>query len=153
MGISQAWVEGGGAARLGGLRGGLDRLALVLVESRSHRVICLVAGIWLLNGFDLALTLIAHHQGILQEQNPLASEMLERGTGWVTLYKVGLVLLGSAPLLYFRRARIAELGALVVLLAYATLAMHWSACYQMYTLVHTHGFTNVAAGGTLPTWP
>ncbi len=141
MGVSLPSTEGVAPARVNPLRQRLDRLAACLVESRSHRVICLVAGIWLLNAFDLALTLLAHQQGMLQEQNPLADGLLQRGAWWVALYKIGLVGLGSLPFLRFRTARIAELGALVVLIAYATLAMHWSTCYRIYTLTHMHRFT------------
>ncbi len=43
-----------------------------VAEARSHRVICLVLGIWLLNGFDLAFTILSHEQGVLHEENPVA---------------------------------------------------------------------------------
>lgn len=119
----------------------LERLAEWLVDSRSHRVICLVVGIWLLNAFDLVLTILAHQQGLLHEQNPLARELLRSGPLSLSLYKIGLVLLGSFPLIRYRTARITELGALVVLVAYSTLAVHWSACYQLYCLTATHNFT------------
>lgn len=103
-----------------------------LADARSHRVICLVAGIWILNAFDLALTLLSHEQGMLQEQNPVARHMLSNGVASIILYKTGLVCIGSYPILRFRRARITELGAIVVLIAYATLAVRWSACYDIY---------------------
>lgn len=108
------------------------------VDARSHRVICLVAGIWLINGFDLALTIMAHQQGLLSELNPLARRLLSDGPLWITLYKVGLVLIGTYPLIRFRTTRIAEMGALCVLLAYALLAVHWNTCYELYTLSLTN---------------
>ncbi len=40
--------------------------------SRSHRVICVLAGLWLINLFDLMLTVLAHTQGVLDESNPVA---------------------------------------------------------------------------------
>lgn len=108
------------------------RLMDWVVEARSHRVICLVVGIWLLNAFDLAFTLLSHEQGLLHEQNPLARRMLDNGTASVVLYKVGLVLIGTYPLIKFRSMRIAELASLVIILTYATLAIRWSTCYDLY---------------------
>jgi len=105
-----------------------------MASSRAHRVLCLIVGIWLLNGFDLTLTILAHQNGLLHEQNPFARQFLEQGALSIMLFKVGLVLIGSYPLLRFRRARIAELGALVVLGAYAMLAVRWSTCVDLYTL-------------------
>ncbi len=115
-----------------------------LVDARSHRVICLVAGIWLINAFDLVLTILAHDQGLLHEQNPVARGVLATGTVPLILYKIGLVFIGSYPLLKYRTARITELGALVVLLIYATLAVRWSVCTEVYHAsmsvpVHTAG--------------
>ena len=112
-----------------------------LAESRSHRVICLVVAIWLLNAFDLTLTVLAHQQGVLHEGNPVAASLLEHGPLSLGLFKIGLVLIGSYPLLRYRRTRITELGALVVLVAYATLAIHWSTCYELYTLSASYEFS------------
>ncbi len=109
-----------------------------IVEARSHRVILLVMGIWLLNGFDLIFTILAHQQGMLQEENPIARLMLSYGTPSIVLFKIGLVLIGSYPLLRFRTARITELGALVILVAYALLAVHWSECYELYAASISH---------------
>jgi len=109
-----------------------------VVEARSHRVICLVAGIWILNGFDLAFTVLAHNQGMLSEENPIARFMLGRGTPSIILFKIGLVLIGSYPLLRFRRARVTEMGAFVILIAYATLGVHWKECYDLYAFTAEH---------------
>lgn len=104
------------------------------VDARSHRVLCLVGGIWLLNAFDLVLTILAFQQGVLQEGNPIARYMFGLGIPSVILFKIGLVSIGSYPLLRFRTARITEMGSLVILLAYAYLAVHWSECYELYAL-------------------
>lgn len=101
-------------------------------ESRARRVILLVIGIWILNAFDLVLTILSHEQGLLQEGNPIARWILDLGTPSVVLFKIGLVMIGSYPLLRFRAARITELGTLVILVAYALLAVHWSTCYELY---------------------
>jgi len=105
-----------------------------IAESRSHRVFCLVAAIWILNVFDLLLTLVSQEHGLLHEINPVARQVLSQGTISVMLYKAGLVLIGTYPLLKFRSARITELGALVVLCVYAFLAIRWSTCVDLYTL-------------------
>lgn len=114
------------------------RLARWIAESRSHRVICLVLGIWLLNAFDLVFTILSHEQGMLHEENPVAQRLLENGTASIILFKIGLVLMGSYPLLRFRRVRIAEMAAAFILLAYALLAVRWSVCYDLYAISVTH---------------
>lgn len=113
------------------------RLVRWFVGARSHRVICLVMGIWLLNAFDLTLTVLAYQQGMLQEDNPIARYMFSQGISSVILFKIGLVLIGSYPLLRFRTARVTELGTVAILVAYAYLAVHWSTCYELYTLANT----------------
>ena len=119
-----------------------------IAEARSHRVICLILGIWLLNGFDLTFTILSHEQGMLHEENPLARHMLQYGTTSIILYKLGLVLIGSYPLLRFRRARITELGAYTILVAYALLAIHWSSCYELYAVTATSDVDLAAIANT-----
>ncbi len=109
------------------------RFVAWVAGSRAHRVICLVMGIWLLNGFDLVFTLLSHRHGLLQEQNPVARLILGSGTSSIVLFKIGLVLIGSYPLLRFRRLRLAELAAYLVLAAYVLLAIHWSTCFELYS--------------------
>ena len=110
-----------------------SRLAHWVAEARSHRVICLLIGIWIFNGFDLAFTILSHEQGLLREANPLASHMLQQGTLSIVLFKTGLVLVGSYPLLRFRTARIAELAAYLIFVAYAMLAFRWSIYFEFFT--------------------
>jgi hypothetical protein len=75
--------------------------------------------------------------------------MLESGTPSIVLFKIGLVMIGTYPLLRFRRARVTELGSYVILVAYALLAVHWRECYELYTLTAT-GHVHVAEiGGAL----
>ena len=125
------------------------RLMHWLAGARAHRVICLVLAIWLLNGFDLTFTILAHEQGSLQEQNPLARRFLADGPLSVTLFKVGLVLIGSYPLLRYRRARITEMATLIILMAYGLLAVHWSEYFRLSTI--TSGTpVHVAELSTLP---
>ena len=105
-----------------------------IVDTRAHRILCLLIGIWIFNAFDLMFTILSHQQGMLHEENPLARHMLQHGILAIVLYKVGLVLIGSYPLLRFRRARITELGAIVILVTYAILAVHWTQCYEQYSI-------------------
>ncbi|UCF32283.1 MAG: hypothetical protein JSV78_08090 [Phycisphaerales bacterium] len=112
-------------------------LADWMASARSHRVICLVAGIWLTNAFDLLLTLLSAKDGLLIELNPIARHMLEEGAFPLVCYKIGLVLIGTYPFLRFRHTRIAELGALTCLCLYAVLAVHWNTCYEVFTLADT----------------
>ncbi len=109
------------------------RLVRWVVEARSHRVICILVGIWLLNGFDLVFTIISHEQGLLREANPLASHMLQQGTLSIVLFKTGLVMMGSYPLLRFRTARISELAAYLIFAAYVVLALRWSIYFEFFT--------------------
>ena len=109
-------------------------------------------GIWLFNAFDLAFTILAHQQGLLHEENPLARYMLRYGNGSVVLFKMGFVLIGSYPLLRFRSARITELATFLILIAYALLAVHWAECYELYSFTATSSIAMIdiagAAGAT-----
>lgn len=129
------------------------RLMHWVAEARSHRVICLVLGIWLLNGFDLAFTILSYEQGVLHEENPVARHMLEQGTASMILFKIGLVLIGSYPLLRFRRARITELGSYVILAAYAFLAFRWSTCFELYADTVGHDFNLAGIESLIKTPP
>lgn len=117
-----------------------------MAAARAHRVICLVLGIWLLNGFDLAFTVLSHEQGVLHEDNPVARQLLQNGPASIILFKVGLVLIGSYPLLRFRTVRIAELAATLILISYVLLAIRWSVCYDFYatTVHHTVDLAEIA---------
>lgn len=111
-----------------------DRALMWVREARAHRIICLVAGIWLLNAFDLAFTLLSNQHGLLYEENPVARRLLGQGVLSIVLYKIGMVLVGTYPLLKFRKARITELGTLVVFFVYALLAVRWSTCFDLYSI-------------------
>lgn len=133
-------------APVGARRGWWESALEWVVDARSRRVISLVIGIWILNAFDLAFTVLSHEQGMLHESNPVASFILSLGTPSIVCYKIGLVLLGSYPLLRFRSARIAEMAAMTVLIVYAMLAVRWSSCYELYTLSFYHT-PNLASAG------
>lgn len=120
----------------------ISRLLEWISASRSHRVICLLAGVWLISIFDLALTLISHQQGILHEQNPVARRLILAGGPSIFMFKISLIVIGSYPLLKYRTSRTAELAALIVLSAYVVLALHWDLYYQLHTIAATNDITS-----------
>ena len=113
---------------------GLRRFINWLAAARSHRVLCLVVAVWVLNAFDLTLTLIAHRQHLLHEVNPLAEQLLAHGEIFLALFKFGLLAIGTYALIRFRRERITELGCLLIIGIYMMVAMQWHLCYEMYAL-------------------
>ena len=108
-----------------------------LVAARSHRVICLLAGMWLINLFDVVLTVLAHRQGMLHELNPIAERLLLHGPWAVLTYKLALVASASAVLVTYRTRFLAEMAATGLLLIYALVAVQWRLCYELYVLTHT----------------
>ncbi|MCP4250235.1 MAG: hypothetical protein GY778_24595 [bacterium] len=103
-----------------------------IAASRSHRVLCLVAGLWVINLFDLALTVLAHSQGVLAEVNPLARKLLPYGPQALATFKFTLVGIGSGVLIAYRTRLIAELAATTTLIIYAGVAVRWRLCYELY---------------------
>lgn len=120
-------------------KGLFERAASALANSRASRVLVLLAALWMLNAFDLVLTVHAHEQGVLHEENPVASYLLKSGRGPITLYKAGLMLIASYPFVRFRSQRITEMGALVAVLLYIFVAFRWSNCYEFYAQEHLDG--------------
>ncbi|MFH0981222.1 MAG: DUF5658 family protein [Planctomycetota bacterium] len=118
-----------------------------IVEARSHRMLCLLAGLWTINLFDLVLTLIAYRQGLLCEANPVAAFLLARGPTAVCLFKGTLVALGSAILIRYRRRPSAEFSAAGLLIIYALVAVQWKWCYELYELAHTGNVSNAELAG------
>ena len=115
-------------------RGFARRLADWVTASRSHRVWCMLAGLWVINGFDLILTLLAYEQGLLDEANPVARRLLPLGPQVVAVFKLSLVGGASAVLIRYRRRLVAEIAAAAMLLLYAGVAVHWRLCYELYSL-------------------
>ena len=105
--------------------------------SRSHRVICVLAGLWLINLFDLILTMLAHSQGVLDESNPVARFILPLGPTALATFKILLVGGSSAVLIRYRRRLISEATAAGMFLVYAGVAVRWRLCYEMYAVSTT----------------
>ncbi|MCP4594529.1 MAG: hypothetical protein GY842_27675 [bacterium] len=123
-------------------QGWLARILAWAVEARSHRVLCLLAGLWVINVFDLMLTLIAARQGLLHESNPVAAFILTRGPQAVCFYKCVLVAGGSVILIRYRRRLLAEFTAAAMLTVYALVAVRWKWCYELYELANTGGVSS-----------
>ena len=95
---------------------------------RARRVLVLLAGIWILNVFDLVFTITAHRIGGLRELNPLA-RLLLGAPAILVVFKSILVAAGSALLIVFRRRRLAEIGCWCVFAVYTVLAFIWMSYY------------------------
>ncbi len=113
--------------------------ALARVTSRrARRVMILLAGVWVLNLFDLSLTMRAQADGMLYEGNPLARALLTLGAGPLIAAKLLLVAGATLVLFNFRRLRCAEVAACIALLVYVGVAVQWKLCYEMYEVAHSN---------------
>lgn len=106
------------------------------VRARPHRVVCLLAGLWLINAFDVLLTVLAYRQGMLDESNPIARRILLLNPYAILVYKLALVSFATAVLLKYRRRLLAELAATGMLFIYTLVAIQWRLCYELYLLTH-----------------
>jgi hypothetical protein len=124
------------------------RIAVTLADARPARVLLLIGALWLVNLFDVNLTILAHQQGLLEEANPLALRVLSLGPAALVIYKIGLVAIGTGMLWLVRRHRLAEVAAWGMLATYVFVAIHWGECYEMYVMIL--GGTAHGAGSGLP---
>lgn len=107
------------------------------VAARGRRVIVLLLGLWIINAFDLALTLLAMRDGVLYEENPVARALLAHGPHALAVFKVLTVAAASSVLLYYRRHRCCEWATALVATAYTLVALQWKLCYEMYDITLT----------------
>ena len=124
------------------------RVAVTLADARPARVLLLIGALWLVNLFDVNLTILAHRQGLLHEVNPLALRVLSLGPVALLVYKIVLVAIGTGTLWLVRRQWLAEVAAWGMLATYVFVAIHWGECYEMYVMILSgaaHG-----AGSGLP---
>jgi hypothetical protein len=94
------------------------------VARRSRRVMLLVFALALFNAFDLALTLLAHQSGYLDELNPLARWMLYHPV-LVVIFKLSAVGLALVILIRFRHHSLVEFCCWCLCGVYVSLAMVW----------------------------
>ncbi len=110
--------------------GALTRASDPPAPHRARRLLLLLLGVWLVNLFDLGFTLVATEQRLMTELNPVARLVMNWGTGAVVIYKLLLLIVGSAVLWWQRHRLLTEL----VLWGYAVvcvgLAVHWQNLYH-----------------------
>lgn len=122
-------------------QGRARRLVDWVVASRSHRLICLLSGVWLISAFDVVLTVFAHHQGLLHESNPIAARVLPHGPLAVLLYKLALLAFASTVLMIHRKRLLSEIAATLMLLVSAAVAVQWRLCYELYALTNSNNMS------------
>ncbi len=93
--------------------------------TRPRRVLWVLAAVWVLSGFDLGFTMVAHAYGHFTELNPIAADMLSQPWYHVTGFKFISLSAGSVILLMLSRHKIAELGSWLLLAAYVFVALRW----------------------------
>lgn len=111
---------------------GWTRWMASLDQHRSRRVCWLLIGLWIVNIFDLIMTVLAHQHRLLDESNPIAARILPFGPGMLMTYKIALVSIGTIGLYVFRHKFIAEFASGVLLLIYALVAIRWKNCFAIY---------------------
>ncbi|MCG3136273.1 MAG: hypothetical protein HJJLKODD_00099 [Phycisphaerae bacterium] len=102
---------------------------------RVRRIWVLMSAIWLMNGFDLIMTLSAHQQGLLVESNPVAHAILPHGPVALGIFKVALVLAGSLIFLNYRRHPLVEYLSWFLVVVYLGVSFRWVACYNLYDII------------------
>ena len=96
---------------------------------RARRVVLLLLCLWMLNVFDLILTILANRVGQFEELNPLARRLLDSPAA-LAAYKFALLTFTSAVFLIFRRHWLTEVGCWCLAAVYAVLAVVWLEYYQ-----------------------
>jgi hypothetical protein len=93
---------------------------------QTLRVAVLISAVIVLNAFDLAYTLFAHHIGMLDEINPLAQPFLNAGlTTSLIAFKILMLSSGLLLLWRLRLSRWAPPACWVLVIAYVGLSVIW----------------------------
>ena len=103
---------------------------------RGQRVVLLLILLWILNGFDLAFTIMAHRLGDFSEGNPIARTMLHQPVR-VVIFKVSSVVFASGIFFLFRDRGLVEAGCWGLCLVYAVIGFLWLLYYDGYE-AHLH---------------
>lgn len=100
--------------------------ALWRPEDRPSRVTALVVAVIVMSFADLYMTLVHLRSFGMIEANPIARLVMEYDCPWVlALWKAATVVLGAGILLWHRRRRSAELGALFCWAILTALCLQW----------------------------
>jgi len=100
-------------------------------QRRGHRVVLLLILLWILNGFDLAFTIMAHGLGDFNEANPIARRMLDPPIR-VIVFKVSSVVFASGIFLIYRRRVLVEAGCWIMCAIYVAICVLWGAFWNSY---------------------
>lgn len=106
---------------------------------RGRRICLLVAAIWMMNAFDLFMTLHAHGHGLLAETNPIARYLLVLGPPALALFKILFAGFGGCVLLWNRHHALAEYMAWLAAGVNLSVAVRWMSCYEFYQVTVNHG--------------
>lgn len=93
---------------------------------RSRVVLLLIGLLLLLNGLDLAFTLIAQQTGEFAELSPIGDRLITKPI-LLGIYKIAAVALGAGLLLYLRQRRTAEVAAWWMCAVYVLVLVRWVA--------------------------
>lgn len=93
---------------------------------RSRLVLQLIGLLILLNGLDLAFTLLAQQTGQFVELSPIGERMITKPI-MLGIYKAAVVALGVGILIYLRRRRAAEIVAWWMCALYVLVLVRWAA--------------------------
>ena len=121
--------RGQARSRRAALGAGIRAAARGLPRGRSRRVLLLLVLIWMLNGFDLAFTLLANEIGGFHEANPFARPFL-RASESLIAFKLASVAVASAILIAFRRRVVTEVACWLLCVVYTVLAFMWVTYYS-----------------------
>lgn len=98
------------------------------------RILIPLTLLWGLSVFDLILTLWAYYFTSIEEVNPIALSMLQNNrVGALVVFKVGMLILGSAIFWIFHYMKITEISVWVIVVIYAVVAMKWNN-YTLYMM-------------------
>jgi len=114
---------------------------------RGRRICLLVAAIWIMNAFDLFMTLHAHGHGLLAETNPIARYLLVQGPLALIMFKILFAGFGGCVLLCNRHHVLAEYMAWLAVAVNLSVAVCWMSCYEFYEVTINHG---VFPSGVVP---
>ena len=114
---------------------------------RGRRICLLVTAIWIMNAFDLFMTLHAHGHGLLTETNPIARYLLVLGPFALIMFKILLAGFGGCVLLWNRHHALAEYMTWLAAAANLSMAVRWMSCYEFYEVTVN---TGVLPSGIVP---
>ena len=114
---------------------------------RGRRICLLVTAIWIINAFDLFMTLYAHGHGLLTETNPIARYLLVQGPLALIMFKILLAGFGGCVLLWNRHHELAERMTWLAAAVNLSVVVRWTSCYEFYEVTVNHG---VVPSGVIP---